>query len=127
MHKIGIVGSRNFTNEFKFKTLLQSALKEEGIEWTMISEVVSGGAIGTDRMARNWARAHDYKITEFLPEWGKHGSTHEDAKVRNRKIVEWSDIIFAFWDGSSPGTAMTIQIAKAMGKKVVVIKLPLGY
>jgi hypothetical protein len=60
---------------------------------------------------------------EYLPSpltQARYGFTAA-AYERNEKIVKNSQEIVAFWDGSSPGTADTIRLAKKFGKPVKVI------
>ena len=88
-----------------------------------VTEIVSGGARGVDTSARNYALSHNIKLTEFLPDYEKFGksATH----IRNDRIIDYSEIVLAFWDGKSPGTRSVIAKAKARGKKVVTL-MPRG-
>ena len=74
------------------------------------SEIVSGGARGVDACAAEYARKHDIKLTEFLPEYDRYGKAA--PIVRNRQIVDYADHVLIFWDGDSRGTASVIQYAK---------------
>ena len=38
-----------------------------------VSEIVSGGARGVDQCARAYALAHGIKLTEYLPDYARHG------------------------------------------------------
>ena len=58
------------------------------------------------------------KIKEFLPEYEKYGKSA--PLKRNLQIIEYSDEIFAFWDGKSRGTAFVIKNSRKMGKKLSV-------
>ena len=42
--------------------------------------------------------------------------------VRNRAIVEAANVVVAFWDGRSRGTAHTIGLAREAGRQVVVYR-----
>ncbi len=85
------------------------------------TEIVSGGARGIDTCAREYAVTHGIKLTEFLPEYEKYG--RKAPLMRNITIVENSDIVLAFWDGSSHGTKFVIDKCGEMGVEVKVIRL----
>lgn len=75
-----------------------------------VTEIVSGGARGIDSSARDYARAHQLKLTEFLPEYERYGRA---APIkRNVTIIENADMVLAFWDGNSRGTAFVISECK---------------
>lgn len=79
-------------------------------------EIVSGGARGVDTSAREYAIAHGIKLTEFLPEYERFG---RGAPIkRNEKIIEYADIVLAFWDGTSRGTKYVIDACKKRGVEV---------
>ena len=110
--KIGVVGSRDFDD---YKKLEKELNKIEGI-----TEIVSGGAKGADTLAREFAEKNDIQLTEFLPDYARFrgGAT----RIRNEKIVEYSDQIIAFWDGESTGTKNTIDIAEKQKKPLKIIR-----
>ena len=110
--KIGVVGSRDFDD---YKKLEKELNKIEGI-----TVIVSGGAKGADTLAREFAEKNDIKLTEFKPDYEQYG---RGAPIRrNKKIVEYSDQIIAFWDGESRGTKNTIDIAEKQDKPVTIIR-----
>ena len=110
--KIGVVGSRDFDD---YKKLEKELNKIEGI-----TEIVSGGAKGADTLAREFAEKNDIKLTEFKPDYEQYG---RGAPIRrNKKIVEYSDQIIAFWDGESRGTKNTIDIAEKQDKPITIIR-----
>jgi len=83
--------------------------------------VISGGAEGIDTYAMKRAkiRGFDYRI--IIPEWKRYGKPA--GMIRNKRIIELSDVIYAIWDGVSPGTRGAIDIARSMNKEVVVFHL----
>lgn len=85
------------------------------------TEIISGGAVGVDRSARNYALLHKIKLTEFLPEYEKYGRSA--PLKRNISIIENSDIVLAFWDGKSNGTRFVIDNCIKRGVKVIVYKI----
>ena len=105
--KIAVIGSRNIC-EVNVGAYL------EGCE-----EVVSGGAIGVDSCAAEYAKEKGLKLTLFLPQYERYG--HAAPIVRNQQIVDYADRVVAFWDGSSKGTMSVIRYAKRVGKPCEVI------
>ncbi len=80
------------------------------------TEIVSGGARGVDTSAREYALSHGIKLTEFLPEYTKYGRSA--PLKRNNTIIEYSDIVLAFWDGKSRGTKFVIDNCRKLGVEV---------
>lgn len=88
-------------------------------EHIIIDEIVSGGAIGADRLGARWAKAQGIKLTEFLPDWERFGK--RAGFIRNEDIIKAADAILAFWDGQSRGTANSLSIAKRLKKPTFII------
>lgn len=80
--------------------------------------IISGGACGIDRCAKQYALAHSIPYVEFLPDYAKHGT--KAPLLRNLEIVASADLVLAFWDGSSHGTAHVIRQCKQRGIPVQV-------
>ena len=101
--KVAVIGSRD---------LLISGLEKYLPAET--TELVSGGARGIDRCAREYALQHGLKLTEFLPEYEKYGRS---APIRrNCQIIDYADLVLAFWDGESRGTAFVIRRCRELNK-----------
>lgn len=106
--RVGIVGSRSHVvND------LERYLPPE------VTEIVSGGARGVDSSARTYALSHKIPLREFLPEYSKYGQ--RAPLVRNDLIVANCDLVLAFWDGTSKGTAYTIRRCEKMNVPCKVI------
>ena len=111
----GIVGSRSFDNYDYFDCILNTP-------WCpvrCISKIITGGAEGTDTLAMRYAKDDGIKCEVYKPDYEQHGN--RAPHIRNRAIVEDSDVILAFWDGKSKGTLSTIKQATAMGVAVHII------
>jgi predicted Rossmann fold nucleotide-binding protein DprA/Smf involved in DNA uptake len=131
--KIGIVGSRKYTNKKKIKDLIFQ-IKENYID----AEIVSGGQKdGADGFAKKFALEFDMSYVEFPPShytWNMHCKlpASEYSKQyyvtnyfkRNKQIAEYSDIIVAFIPEGieSRGTMNTIEYAKKEKKLIQIIK-----
>lgn len=74
------------------------------------TEIVSGGARGVDSCAKQYALAHNLRITEFLPDYKQYGKVA--PLKRNITIIESVDLVLAFWDGHSHGTKFVIDNCK---------------
>lgn len=108
---LGVVGSRSFKNY----TLLK-----ESLEPLSITKIVSGGARGADSLAIEYAKEFNIPYYEYLPNFGRYGYPAALFK-RNVEIVEASDVLVAFWDGTSKGTQHAINFTKARNKEIIVI------
>ena len=83
--------------------------------------IVSGGAIGADTYAKEFAIKHNLKLIEFLPDYKKYG--RKAPLVRNKLIVENCDCLIAFWDGKSRGTKYTLDYATKLGKPTKIVQI----
>lgn len=106
--KVAVIGSRNLKIDDLGKYLPAET-----------TEIVSGGAKGVDTSAREYALANSIKLTEFLPDYAKY--KRGAPLKRNIQIVEYSDMVIAFWDGKSKGTKFVIETCKKIQKQLTVI------
>lgn len=103
--KVAVIGSRNLTVDDLGDYLPENT-----------TELVSGGARGIDTCAREYADSVGLKITEFLPEYDRYG---RGAPIkRNFQIIDYADMVIAFWDGKSRGTKMVIDTCEKIGKAI---------
>ena len=80
--------------------------------------LISGGAKGVDACVKRYAQAHNIPLKEFLPDYRRYG---KGAPLkRNESIVESSDLVLAFWDGQSKGTANVIELCIKWNRPVLV-------
>ena len=105
--KIAIVGSRQIT----VHNIGNYVSKED--------EIVSGGAVGVDRCAADYAKKNGLKLTEFLPQYEIYGRIA--PIIRNKKIVDYADKIIVFWNGKSKGALSVIRYAEKTRKSCEVI------
>jgi hypothetical protein len=101
--KILIAGSRSIADY----DLLVKVINK--LNWK-ITEIVSGGAYGVDKLGIRYAKENNIKCTMFLPDWDTHGK--KAGILRNKDMVEYADALIALWDGESKGTKFTIDYAK---------------
>lgn len=94
--RVAVVGSRSLYVDHLEEYLPQ--------ETTMI---ISGGAAGIDTSAREFALLRGLAFTEFLPDYRRYGRAA--PLYRNIRIIQCADLVLAFWDGKSRGTAYVIR------------------
>ena len=111
--KVAIIGSRGLTVPNLERYLPAGT-----------TEIVSGGARGVDTSAKEYAVSKGLKLTEFLPQYEKYGRSA--PLKRNITIIEYADVVLAFWDGKSRGTKFVIDNCKK-GNIPVQVYLPNGH
>lgn len=108
-----IAGSRDF-NDYKIaKEFLES--------FDNITEVISGGARGADKIGEQWAKYKQIPLKIFPAYWNMYGKSA--GYRRNEQMAVYAEQLIAFWDGKSKGTMHMINIAKQRGLKVCICKI----
>lgn len=106
-----IAGSRSITDY----EVVKKAIKLAGFT---ITEIVSGGAAGVDKLGEKWAIENALPIKRFLPDWKTHGKAA--GPIRNSEMVKYCDAAIICFDGSSKGTQDTINKMQKAGKLVFI-------
>lgn len=83
-----------------------------------ISQIISGGATGVDTLVEQWAKRNKISFVAYLPQYRIFGN--KAPLIRDKEMVEASDITVAFWDGKSAGTKYTIDYSLSLGHKTIV-------
>jgi hypothetical protein len=109
--RVIIAGSRDYNN---YDTLLE-AIEEAQFD---ITEVVSGGAKGVDRMGEEYAVILNKPLHIYEADWERHGRAA--GPLRNKKMAENADALIALWDGKSRGTRNMIETAEKHGLLIYV-------
>lgn len=109
--KVIVAGSRDIK---KFSTV------EEAIKLAKfnITEVVSGGAYGVDRLGERWAKDNNIPLKVFMADWIRF--SNRAGILRNIQMAEYGEALIAVWDGCSTGTKHMIDIATKKGLKVYI-------
>jgi hypothetical protein len=115
---IAIIGSRSFTNYNLLNETIYDYCQKNSIDIKSL-QIVSGGAIGADKLGEKFAKNNNLKTLIFLPDWAKHG--RKAGILRNADIIDNSNVIFAFWDGQSKGTLNSINRSKKQNKELYII------
>jgi phosphoserine aminotransferase len=111
--KIAIIGSRTF-NDFNLFTLLINKLNLN------FTQIITGGAKGTDSLAEKYANENKIKLLIIKPEYDKY-HFKKAPLMRNKEIVSKCNMVIAFWNGTSTGTLFTINEAKKQNIPVKII------
>lgn len=109
--RLAIVGGRDFNN--------YNEVKIWGDMFRRHLHIISGGANGADALAKKYAIERFLPYIEFPAEWYKYGKSA--GFIRNQTIVDNCDMVLAFWDGESRGTADTIEKAKRAKKPTFIV------
>jgi hypothetical protein len=129
--KLGIVGSRNCPLTYEdiyfpildFYDMIDTNFQ---LSTDIKKVIVSGGAGGADALAKEFIEKYNmdqktlalngneykrvFEYIEYLPDWDKFGKSA--GPIRNQQIIDDSDALLAFWDGKSPGTRNSIELAR---------------
>lgn len=84
------------------------------------STVLHGGARGADRLAGTVAALLGLRVVEYPAKWRERGN--RAGLERNLVMLdEQPDLVLAFWDGRSTGTAHVLSEAQRRGIALEVI------
>jgi len=117
--RLAVIGSRTFADKNRLFKILDTNKHQ-------IKLIVSGGANGADTLATYWARERGIPYLVFPALWHdpETGLVDKGAGFRrNWDIIRQAEKVLAFWDGTSKGTANSLDIAKQLGKPVKIIKI----
>jgi predicted Rossmann-fold nucleotide-binding protein len=132
MIKIGVVGSRKYNNKISVEAVINECIKKYGNDIC----IISGGAIGADRLGKLIALNKKLKYIEFNPaheawneysgmpqEWYGKPYNVKNYFERNSFIAEECQLLLAFIpvEHISNGTNDTIKKAKKLNKPVIII------
>jgi len=126
--RVIISGSRDFDRP----KLLRAKL-DKYLVWMDRPNICTGGQrqkigvrrwIGADYFGELWAHQWHFLVSIFHADWQQYGKAA--GMIRNREMVnyaaeEGNGYAVFFWDGSSPGTKHTMDLAKKAGLKVRVV------
>lgn len=106
--KVIIAGTRYKDKDAKIVfddyNLVVEAVARSGFN---ITEVVSGTAIGADRLGEKWAIANGIPIKEIPADWNRYGNAA--GPMRNKAMAEYADAAIIVWDGKSPGSRNMVE------------------
>ncbi len=113
--RIIVAGGRDFGDYSRMVEYLDMALSSVTVDC-----IVSGCARGADSLGERYAAERGYSIVRYPADWAVHGKAA--GPLRNRLMAANADALVAFWDGNSRGTADMIDVARAGGLRVRVVR-----
>lgn len=112
---VAVVGSRDFPRLTAVDDRVQKLADQYG---RSVLTILSGGARGVDRRAVVAAKECGVQTEEIAADWEVLGPSA--GYQRNRQLVIRANLVVAFWDGVSKGTAHTIDLALKLRKPLEV-------
>lgn len=104
--RVLVTGSRGWVKVGLLRATLDALLKEHPN-----MTVLQGGAYGVDTMAATWANARGVPCDTMKADWRKYGKAA--GPIRNNAMLDTvPDLVVAFHDGKSAGTAHCIKQAR---------------
>ncbi len=113
--KIIIAGSRNFKDYQRLCKVCDYML-----QFQTDIEIVSGAAMGADKLGEKYADERKFLIKQFPAEWGKYKKSA--GYIRNEEMAKYADALIAFWDGKSRGTKHMIDLAIKYNLKIKICR-----
>lgn len=81
-------------------------------------KIVSSGDNCVAFIVEQWAKNNNIDFVAYLPNYKLFGK--KAPEERDRDMVDFSDVVIAFWDGSKDNVAILISYALKRNKKVFV-------
>jgi hypothetical protein len=113
--KLVIAGSRTIVNiQHLYNAILTLDLGD--IVRNEVTEIISGGANGADKLGEILATKLNKTLTIMPAEWDKYGKGA--GYRRNEDMAKLGDSVLVLYDGVSKGSKHMIELAKKHNKKV---------
>lgn len=114
MTRVLVCGGRDYQDRRRLHRVLDAAIGRLGL--TM---VISGGAMGADHLAQEWAERLGIPTEIYKAHWGKDGPGA--GPIRNSRMLAEGkpDLVIAFPGGN--GTADMVAKAERAGVRVIKI------
>ena len=116
--RVIIAGGRDFTNiNVMAETLNNLQDVDHVIEIEKLT-LICGMARGADLTAYKLFREVGLPVKAYPADWDQHGK--QAGYIRNTQMAGVADMLIAFWDGESRGTAHMIDTARKHNLNVLV-------
>jgi len=115
--KLVIAGSRT-ANLVNIELPICEILSLFDINVSQVSEVVSGGANGADKLGEMFSKFFGIEVKQFLPDYENATNKKLAPLERNTSMAKYGDVLLLIWDGKSTGSLDMKQKMEAEGKTV---------
>ena len=116
--KVIIAGGRDFTNVTVMATTLNNLQDVDHVIEIEKLTLICGMARGADLTAYKLFSEAGLPIKMYPADWDQYGKSA--GYIRNNKMADVADMLIAFWDGESRGTAHMIATARKLKLNVLV-------
>jgi hypothetical protein len=113
--KVIIAGSRTIDD----KDIVWNALNNSKFD---ITEIISGGAMGVDRLGESWAHSKNIPVKVYKPNYNTDNPRYAPL-LRNEEMARNGDALVAIWKDQTRGTKHMIDCMTKLGKPVEIIKV----
>lgn len=107
--RVAVIGTRNLN------------VKIEKYLPDNMTELISGGMKGVDMLAEKYADEHNIPKLIVNPEYSRYGIIA--PILRNRLIIDISDMIIIIWDGKDRHIKDAINYSNYVNKEIIVYKI----
>ena len=116
--KVIIAGGRDFTNVTVMATTLNNLQDVDHVIEIEKLTLICGMARGADLAAYKLFSEAGLPIKMYPADWDQYGKSA--GFIRNAQMADIADMLIAFWDGESRGTAHMIDTARKLNLNVLV-------
>jgi hypothetical protein len=113
--KIIVAGTRTFSDRKRIYDIIDNSKFD-------ITEIVSGGSVGVDRVGERWAIDNNLSMRSVAGECKEYGIKIAPLK-RNEMMAEYADGLIAIWVDKSFGTGHMIDCMKKLGKPIEIVEI----
>jgi hypothetical protein len=110
--KVVIAGCRDYADYNEAKCFIDECLLN--INEDIV--ILSGCANGADKLGERYAVENNLGIERYPAQWERFGRAA--GPIRNKTMVENSDLIICFWDSKSRGTKSLLSLAEKYNKTI---------
>ena len=116
--KVIIAGGRDFTNVTVMATTLNNLQDIDHVIEIEKLTLICGMARGADLTAYKLFSEVGLPVKMYPADWDQYGK--QAGFIRNIQMADVADMLIAFWDGESRGTAHMIDTARKLNLNVLV-------